>query len=116
MEWIEQTAVQDEDLKDTLMFMLEDFRHQRNLLLKIERRLREKMRGEKHITQLNLATSVPGIGIITGTRFLLEIGDLNRFENFDRLNNMIGFYPGSHDSGDTVRSSRADKFDRRQLP
>lgn len=105
MEWIEQTASKDEELKDTLLFMLEDIRHQRNLLLKIERRLRDKMRSERHITQMKLVTGLPGIGPITATQFLLEIGDVSRFESFDQLNNYIGFYPGSDDSGDTQKST-----------
>lgn len=105
MEWIEQTAMKDEDLKDTLLFMLEDISNQRKLLLKIEKKLRENMRNERHIAHSRLATSVPGIGPITATQFLLEIGDVSRFENFDRLNNYIGFYPGSDDSGDTDKST-----------
>lgn len=105
MQWIEQQAMNDPDLKDTLLFMLKDVRNHRDLLLQIERRLREKMRSERHIAQTKLATSVPGIGAITATQFLLEIGDVARFENFDRLNNYIGFYPGSSDSGDSEKST-----------
>lgn len=105
MEWIEQTASQDMELKDTLLFMLEEIRGQRILLLRIQRKLREKMCSERHIVQTRLATSVPGIGPITATQFLLEIGDVSRFEGFDPLNNYIGFYPGSHDSGNHEQST-----------
>lgn len=105
MEWIEEQAKNDEVLQDTLLFMLEDIKLHRNLLLKIERKLREKMRSERHIAQTRLATSVPGIGPITASQFLLEIGDVSRFENFDSLNNYIGFYPGSHDSGNNEQST-----------
>ena len=105
MVWIEQTARQDMDVEDTLLFMLEDLRGQKNLLAKIERKLREKMRGERHIVQTRLATSVPGIGPITATQFLLEIGDVSRFGGFDSLNNYIGLNPGSHNSGDHEQST-----------
>lgn len=105
MEWIEQQAMSDDLLQDTLLFMLEDIKLHRNLLLKIERKLREMMRSDKFSVQTKLATSVPGIGPITAAQFLLEIGDVRRFETFDKLNNYIGFYPGSHDSGNTEKST-----------
>jgi transposase len=85
--------------------MLEEIRGQRDLLLKIQRKLREKMRGERHIAQTKLVTSVPGFGVINATTLLLEIGDISRFKGFDSLNNYIGFNPGSQDSGDHEQST-----------
>ena len=105
MDWIEQEAMKDDLLQDTLLLMLEKITLHRKLLLKVERKLREMMRGNKFKAQTKLATSVPGIGPITASQFLLEIGDINRFPTFDKLNNYIGFYPGSHDSGDTEQST-----------
>jgi transposase len=115
MEWIEQAAMNDEQLKDTLLFMLEDLSQQNNLLSKIEQRLREKMHNDQHAFQTRLATSVPGIGITTATEFLLEIGDVGRFEGFDSLNNYIGFCPGSHDSGNLEQSTGISSRKHNQL-
>jgi transposase len=35
--------------------------------------------------------------------FLLEVGDINRFKGFDRLNSFIGFCPDKNSSGETDR-------------
>jgi len=35
--------------------------------------------------------------------FLLEVGDINRFKGFDRLNSFIGFCPDKDSSGETDR-------------
>ena len=43
LNWIEQQAHNDEDLKDTLLLMLEEVKALRLLLLKTERKLRELM-------------------------------------------------------------------------
>ena len=105
MEWIEQRAIHDIELKDTLVFMLEEIRGQRVVLSKIERKLREKMHGQRHIVQTSLLASVPGFGPTISTKFLLEIGDVRRFKGFNTLNNYIGFNPGSNDSGDHQQST-----------
>ena len=105
MQWVKQQAMNDELLKDTLLFMLEQINGHRNLLLKIERKLRDMMRSDTYSTNTRLATSVVGIGPITASQFLLEIGDVRRFEDFDKLNNYIGLYPGSHDSGNTEKTT-----------
>ncbi|WP_081483296.1 transposase [Niastella koreensis] len=45
--------------------------------------------------------SVPGIGRTIAILWLLEIGDVRRFENIDRLNAYVGFCPDTNSSGAT---------------
>jgi transposase len=103
MNWIEQQAIKDEHLADTLLLMLEQIRLLRQLLLKVERSLR-RLRKQHYESQAKLAMSVPGIGPTTAMLFLLEVGDINRFKNFDALNDFIGFCPDTASSGETNRS------------
>jgi transposase len=103
LNWIEQQAVQDEDLKDTLALMLEEVQALRGLLLKTERKLRELMRSEDFRQNSALLRSVPGVGPLTTMLFLLEVRDVNRFKNFDALNRFAGLCPDSHSSGQRER-------------
>ena len=100
MRWIEEQAAKDKLLHDTLELMLEEVKLQRLLLLKAEKKLRALMSSEKYAALSKQVRSVVGVGPKLSTLFLLEIGDINRFKGFDRLNGMIGFYPGSNSSGD----------------
>jgi len=100
MRWIEEQAAKDKLLQDTLELMLEEVKLQRLLLLKAEKKLRALMSSEKYSALSKRIRSVVGVGPKLSTLFLLEIGDINRFKGFDRLNGMIGFYPGSNSSGD----------------
>jgi transposase len=102
IKWVEETALKDPLLADTLLLMVEQVKLLRSLLLKVERKLRELSKG-KYATQVKLATSVPGVGPTTAMMFLLEIGDVNRFKGFDSLNDYIGFCPDTHSSGETDR-------------
>lgn len=100
LNWVEQQGQEDPLLADTLLVMLEQLKLQRQLLLKIEKKLRELGKG-KYAEPLQLATSVPGIGPTTGMQFLLECGDINRFKGFDALNDFIGLCPDKYRTGET---------------
>ena len=87
LNWVEQEAQRDIVLKDTLLFMLAEVKFLRQLLLEVERKLRTLMNSEKYNDSIKLLMGVPGIGRTIAILWLLEIGDVCRFENIDRLNN-----------------------------
>lgn len=103
LAWVEQQAHNDPDLFDTLSFMVEQIKLSRQLLLKVEKNLR-LLAKQYYQAQTTLAMSVPGIGSTTAMLFVLEIGDIHRFKDFDALNDFIGFCPDTSNSGETNRS------------
>jgi transposase len=113
--WIEEQAAKDRLLQDTIELMLEQVKLQRQLLLKTERKIRALMISEKYAAKSKLLRSVPGVGPTMSTLFLLEIGDIRRFKGFDRLNNLVGFYPGSNSSGDKDINTGISKRKHKEL-
>jgi transposase len=111
LKWIEQQALKEEDLKETLLLMLEEIWYLRVLLLKTERKLRELMWSKDFKQKSELLRSIPGIGPLTALLFLLEVGDITRFRNFDALNRFVGLCPDSHSSGE--REKHTGLSDRR---
>jgi len=101
--WIEQQALGDEDLQDTLLLMVEEVKLLRVLLLKTERKLRALMYSEEYQQRSALLRSIPGVGPLTAMLFLLEVGDVRRFRGFDQLNRFVGFCPDSHSSGESQK-------------
>ena len=101
MKWLEDQIVKDPLLGDTLGLMLEEVRMLRQLLLKTEKKLRGLMNSEKYARGIKLLMCIPGIGPLTSLLFMLEIGNVRRFSDFDRLNNFVGFYPDTHSSGES---------------
>jgi transposase len=114
INWVEEQACKDDLLKDSLLLMLEQLKLLRQLLLKTERKLRE-LRNGKYKESATLAMSVPGIGPTTAMLFLLEVGDINRFKGFDKLNDFIGFCPDTHSSGDTQKDTGLTTRRHKQL-
>ena len=115
MKWVEEQASQDLLLQDTLLLMLEEVKVLRQLLLKTERKLRIMMQSRPYKHNAALLISVPGIGPTVSTLFLLEIGDVRRFPSFEQLNNFVGFYPDSDDSGETKKSTGISPRKHKQL-
>jgi len=109
MNWISAQAHADDDLKDTLLLMLEEVQALRLLLLKTERKLRELMCSNDYKHNSELLRTIPGVGPLTSMLFLLEVGDVRRFKTFDALNRFVGLCPDSDSSGDTQRHTGISK-------
>lgn len=109
MNWISAQAHADDDLKDTLLLMLEEVQALRLLLLKTERKLRELMWSNDYKHNSELLRTIPGVGPLTSMLFLLEVGDVRRFKTFDALNRFVGLCPDSDSSGDTQRHTGISK-------
>ena len=114
MKWVEQQAANDDLLKDSLELMLEQVKILRQLLLKVEKKLRELRKG-KYASKAQLAMSLPGIGPTTEMLFLLEVGDVSRFKGFDTLNDFIGFCPDTASSGEKDRDTGITARRHKQL-
>ena len=115
MKWVEEEAKKDALLQDVLLLMLEQIEVLRQLLLKVERKLREMMKSEKYNQQAKLLTSIPGVGPVVTALFLLEIGNVRRFHGFDKLNDFVGFCPDTDSSGDTERDTGITTRRHKQL-
>jgi transposase len=115
LTWVEEQAIKEEHLKDTLLLMLEEVKLLRVLLLKTERRLRELMWSKDFKQKSELLRSIPGVGPLTAMLFLLEVGDVSRFTTFDGLNRFVGFCPDSHSSGENQKHTGVSLRKHNQL-
>jgi transposase len=103
LNWIEQQAHKDPELRETILLMLEEVKALRLLLLKTERKLREMMWSPGYKAKSELLRSIPGIGPLTAMLILLEIGDIKRFVSFDHLNSYVGLCPDTHQSAESSK-------------
>lgn len=77
--------------------------------------LRQLSRSELYKKQADLLITVPGIGRLTAIKFLLQLGDFERFPNLNSLTNYIGLVPASNNSGDRTRQTRLTRRGHTQL-
>jgi transposase len=59
--------------------------------------------------EMQIITSIPGIGEITAAHFLAEIGSIDRFERYQNLIAFCGTDPGIYESGTIYKRGRITK-------
>ena len=64
---------------------------------------------------LELLTSIPGIGLLTGRIFMAAIGDIRRFSRSDQLVSYAGFNPSERSSGEKEQKGSISKQGRSEL-
>lgn len=62
-----------------------------------------------HKRQMEILTSIPGIGEVTASHFLSEIPDISQFATYQKLIAFAGTDPGIYESGDTSKNLRIPK-------
>jgi transposase len=58
---------------------------------------------------------MPGIGVRTGTRILLEVGDATAFASAAHLASYAGIVPITHRSGNSIRGERPARSGNHKL-
>jgi len=79
------------------------------------REMRKLMGKVRYRTISGLLCSIPGIGPVTAAVLIVEIGDISRFEKFDRLNSFVGLCPMQHSTGENDRKGSITTRQHRRL-
>ena len=74
----------------------------RAMRLNIDAHLKELARSPRYEQKVELLTSVCGFATTRAIKFLVEIGDIKRFDNIDKLACFVGLVPASNNSGNKV--------------
>jgi transposase len=99
IEWIKNQSNEYETgaLKISYLLKRYEFMYQESLSVSNQIRLYARKHYKK---DYYLLMSIPGIGGITASAILAELGDLRKYNRFDDLASSVGFVPGIYSSGD----------------
>lgn len=81
----------------------------------VNKQVRNLTLTEDYYHNYQLLLSVPGIGSVTAITFLVQIGDIKRFEQLDDLCNYVGLVPKMYGSGDKMQVGGMIKRGRKEL-
>jgi transposase len=115
MNWLKELQIEHESLKQTLDNYIRIGELQRKELLSANRQVRTLSQNDTYRNNYNLLISIPGIGFLTAMTFLLQIGDIRRFERLDDLCDYIGLVPMMHGSGDKMYTGKLINRGRKEL-
>lgn len=100
----------DEAVRDAL---LSEIKSIQATLKDLDSKIRKLAKSHAYKDQVELLTSIPGVGVLSAMTILTEIGDMRRFKNLDQLCAFIGLMPNTSASGEKEyigkRSKRGNK-------
>jgi len=119
INWLKTVELQYSTGTDALNLLIKEAEQQRLILLEATQKIRTLSKTERYKKNIELITSVPGIGLITGMMLLAEIENIKRFESSDKLAGLIGIVPDCHSSGPQEKkgemTSRGQYFMRKGI-
>lgn len=101
--WLTNLSLPHQSSRKTLDYLINSVDHLRGNKLRVLQDIRKLSETDRYKELYQKVIQVPGIGLITGMTFLVEIGNMHRFKNFDSLNSFIGLFPCEFSSGDIQR-------------
>lgn len=105
IQWLCELGFEHSTGRSALDVLLAMVDHQRSLLLKITRQIRELSRRPAYHHNVDLLVSVPGIGVLTAMKLLTELESIDRFRTFTQLCSYIGLVPSTNSSGENEIAS-----------
>ena len=116
IRWLrEDVRMHTDEGQESLRLLLDSMDAQRKLLLDATRGLRKLSQSPRYKENCELLRSIPGIGMINALTLLMELEDIRRFPNSDKLAAYIGLVPTSHSSGERDNKGEMTFRGRTQL-
>ncbi len=108
-----------DDISASLRFSLESNFAKLGQLLEYKKLITNKLmqlaKSEYYKETVELVKSVPGIGVFTSIRLILEIGDMSRFKRKEELSSFLGLIPSDYSTGEKERKGHITKQGNRAL-
>jgi len=104
-----------EELALCLQVKVQQLLHLQSLMKKIEKKVRELARSERHAEDEKILRSHPGVGRLTAMNFILEIYQPERFEVHRQVSTFVGLAPRVSQSGDRRQEGPLIKAGRESL-
>jgi len=103
VSWLKQIKMQTQSGNDAFSSLVLSFEYHRKQLLDLSRQIRQRIR-EYDKELYSLLRTISGIGPLTASALITELGNINRFKNIDQLSSYVGLVPRIRESGETTRT------------
>jgi transposase len=103
ISWLESLSFEYESDNFHFAKLLRDFHHHHKELVEVNLFLRQLSKSEDYQKNFKLLTSTPGVGLITGMTFLLELFDFARFSSAEKFASYLGLTPSQYSTGEHIR-------------
>jgi transposase len=103
VSWLKQLRMHTQSGDDAFSNLICSYEYHRSQLLTLSRLIRQRIRDyDKEL--YSLLKTISGIGPLTSSALITELGDINRFKNIDQLSSYVGLIPRIRESGETTHT------------
>ena len=103
ISWLKQVKMKTTNGQDALSYLIQSYEFHRKQLLDLSRLVRQRIR-EYDRELYSLLNTISGIGPLTSSALITELGDINRFQNIDQLGSYVGLIPRIRESGEITHT------------
>jgi len=100
VSWLKQVQMKTLSGQDAFSNLIRSYEYHREQLLTLSRQIRQRIR-EYDNELYSLLKTISGIGPLTSSALITELGDINRFPHIDHLSSFVGLIPRVKQSGET---------------
>jgi transposase len=103
VSWLKQVKMQTTSGQDAFSNLISSYEYHREQILTLSRQIRLRIR-EYDNELYSLLKTISGIGPLTSSALITELGDINRFPHKDHLSSFVGLIPRVKQSGESSYS------------
>jgi len=98
--WLKQIEMKTLSGLEALENLISSYEYNRAQILTLSRQIRVRIK-EYDNELYTLLKTIPGIGPLTSSALITELGDINRFPHIDQLSSFVGLIPSVKQSGES---------------
>jgi len=106
LAWLESEPSGDFGLDLALEELVDEYRRLTKKIRRFKKEIKRLSETEEFEKDVDLLTSVPGVGVLTAMTFLLELGDISRFDRCEEFASFLGLIPGEWSSGERQQDTK----------
>jgi transposase len=99
--WLKQIQMKTQSGQDAFSNLICSYEYHRAQILTLSRQIRVRIK-EYDNELYSLLNTISGIGPLTSSALITELGDINRFPHIDHLSSFVGLIPRVKQSGETT--------------
>lgn len=102
LAWLESGPAEGNyELNVALKLLVGTYRHLTEQIKALEADIEQLAQSEEYGEDVELLTSIPGIGVLSAMILLLELGDVSRFARCEEFSSFLGLVPCEWSTGDS---------------
>lgn len=115
LAWLADKPSGNAHLDLALRLMVETHRDLTEKIKRLTKEIEELAKTKEFEEDVEILTSTPQVGVLTAMIFLLELGDVSRFNRTEEFSSFLGLIPGEWSTGERSRKGPCVRWGNRRV-